>query len=210
MSFSFGQVVTLSGVNARTLDHWAATGFLTPSVKDAVGTGTRRVYSFSDVVAARAAKELRSAGISLQSLRTVVKLLRRTEFGVDLAEACLIVSGKGACVKDDQYLIAVLATHGQTHLPFTILNLGPTLKLIRYQADQIGASSSRAEPVIAATAAIRKPPRRSRQLSFGFSLGPADAGTVQPTKPIPHPPTSVSSGEAGTVDWRNTRGRKGA
>src|SRR5207247_325438 len=94
-SYSFGQVVRLSGVKSRTLDHWAATSFLCPSIKKADGTGTRRVYSFSDVVAARVARDLRSAGASLQGLRKVVKELRKREFTQQpLAEARLIVSGR--------------------------------------------------------------------------------------------------------------------
>lgn len=92
-SFRFGEVEALSGVKARTLDNWAATGFLRPSVRKAAGSGTRRAYSFSDVVAARVAKDLRSAGASLQGLRKVVKELRRMDFANPLGETRLIVPG---------------------------------------------------------------------------------------------------------------------
>jgi DNA-binding transcriptional MerR regulator len=208
-SFSFGQVAALSDIKPRTLDHWAATGFLAPSIKAAVGTGTRRVYSFSDVVAARAAKALRSAGISLQSLRKVVQELRRTEFGPNLSEACLILSGKNVYVKDDHYLITMLAEPGQAHLPFTVLKLGPTLRALRHQVDQISASPAHVELLINPSAVMgRKAPTRSRQLSLGFSQGSSEP-TVAP-KPINQALTSMANEGEGSRDPQNIGERKGA
>ena len=208
-SFSFGQVAALAEVKPRTLDHWAATGFLSPSIKEAVGTGTRRVYSFSDVVAARTAKDLRSAGISLHSLRKVVKELRRTEFVANLVEACLIVTGKNVYVKDDQFLISMLAEAGKAHLPFTVLKLGPILRVLRHQVELIGVTSARTEPLLDATAAVgRKTPQRSRQLSLGFVQGCAE--DAAPPKPITQALTSTTIEGEASRDRQNVGERKGA
>jgi DNA-binding transcriptional MerR regulator len=130
-------VVRLSGVKARTLDHWAATNFLAPSIKKAGGTGTRRVYSFSDVVAARAARELRSAGASLQGLRKAVKELQKREFARPLAETRLIVSGKDVHLKTNQEVISMLQYPGQALLPFTVMNLGATVEALRSKAKKV-------------------------------------------------------------------------
>jgi len=134
-SFSFGQVVHLSGVKARTLDHWAATAFLPPSLRKAGGSGTKRAYSFADVVAARVAKDLRSAGASLQGLRKVVRELRKMDFTNPLAEALLIVSGKEVYLYDNQELISILGDPKQAIFPFFVLNLDETLSLIRRRPD---------------------------------------------------------------------------
>ena len=140
---------------------------------------------------ARVTKELRSAGISLQSLRSVVKQLRKTDFSANLAEARLVVSGKGVYVKDDQCLISMLFDPGQTQLPFTVLHLGHTLKVIRSEADQMGSSSLRFGPMIARTAGARPPQRHSRQLSLGLSLGPAESEPAKTTEPTLHPRISA-------------------
>lgn len=129
--FSLGDVVRYSGVKPRTLDHWAATGFLPPSVKRADGTGTKRVYAFCDVVAARVANDLRSAGVSLQGLRKVVRQLRKMDFRNPLAESCLVISGKEVLLRDHEGLMALLRKPGQTHFLFTALNLGETVELLR-------------------------------------------------------------------------------
>jgi DNA-binding transcriptional MerR regulator len=141
--FSFGQVVKLSCVKARTLDHWAATGFLPPSIRKAKGTGTKRVYAFSDVVAARVVSDLRAAGASLQGLRKVVRELRKMDFTSPLAEARLIVSGKDVYLKDNQELISVLRNPGQAHFPFTVLDLEATVKILRSQAETTAAAEKR-------------------------------------------------------------------
>ena len=156
--FRFGQVARLSGIEPRTLDHWAATGFLVPSVKKADGTGTRRVYSFSDLVAARVVKELRSAGASLQGLRKVVKALRRREFAENLGEARLIVSGRDVYLQDHHDLISMLDSPGQAHFPFTVLDLGTTVRTLRSEAEKIKAAAY----IMCASATVLKARRIAR------------------------------------------------
>jgi DNA-binding transcriptional MerR regulator len=141
--FSLGELARLSGVKPRTLDHWAATGFLRPSIRKAEGTGTKRVYSFSDAVAARAVRELRDAGVSLQSLRKVVSQLRKLRFtDRPLSEVRLIVSGKDVCLKDNQHVISMLRHPGQAFLPFTVLDLPATVEAIQRGAVQIKAKAA--------------------------------------------------------------------
>jgi DNA-binding transcriptional MerR regulator len=128
--FSLGDVVKFSGVKSRTLDHWAPTGFLKPSIKRAAGTGSKRVYGFSDVVAARVANDLRSAGVSLQALRKVVRQLQKMNFAYPLTETCLIISGKEVYLRSNEGLMALLQRPGQTHFLFTAMNLGQTVELL--------------------------------------------------------------------------------
>ena len=39
----------IAGITYRQLDYWTRTGLVTPSVKDAHGSGTQRLYSFQDL-----------------------------------------------------------------------------------------------------------------------------------------------------------------
>src|SRR5258706_15415648 len=93
-SFSTGETTRITGVPYRTLDHWAKTKFIVPSIADAEGIGTERKYAFNDLVALRVARELREAGVSKQALRRIVDRLR-TWKGLQspLGESHLMVVG---------------------------------------------------------------------------------------------------------------------
>ena len=98
-TFGFGRVARLSGVRRATLDVWAKTGFLAPSVKKAAGTGSTRAYSARDVVAARVANRLRQAGVELEGLRHIVAFVQKSRSLKDPpAGTRLIVTGKSCRV----------------------------------------------------------------------------------------------------------------
>src|ERR1041384_2470738 len=100
-----GQVARLSGVPYRTVDYWATTGFIPPSVQAAHGRGQWRGYAFRDLVQLRVAKRLRDAGISLQGLRKINACLQE-ESGLEapLADMYLVTNGRDVyevrCGKD--------------------------------------------------------------------------------------------------------------
>jgi len=70
------EVCRVVGISYRQLDYWARTGLVTPSVKDAGGSGTQRLYSFQDLVQLRVIKKLLDAGVSLQRIRKAVDFLQ--------------------------------------------------------------------------------------------------------------------------------------
>ena len=80
------------GITYRQLDYWARTGLVVPSVRDASGSGTQRLYSFRDMVVLKVVKRLLDAGVSLQNIRKAIDALRQR--GVDdLAGITLISDG---------------------------------------------------------------------------------------------------------------------
>lgn len=119
--FSTAQVEHLTGINAKTLHFWDRSGFLSPSLVQAHGTGSRRVYSFRDLVALRVAAQLRDAGISLQSLRKVVAVLRdMRSLENPLAETYLITNGHDVFEKRGDEVMSVLRQPGQSVFSFVI------------------------------------------------------------------------------------------
>ena len=74
--FGGPQVCALVGITYRQLDYWARTGLLRPSIAEARGSGTKRRYSYHDVLELKVIKQLLDAGISLQSARRAVECLR--------------------------------------------------------------------------------------------------------------------------------------
>jgi DNA-binding transcriptional MerR regulator len=102
MTFGKKTAIALTGVTGRQLEHWAVTGIVRPSVKAAAGKGSRREYSFKDLVALKLAKRLRDEGISLQKIRKSLAWLRRhfPEVAAPLAELRFLTNGVDLFVLD--------------------------------------------------------------------------------------------------------------
>ena len=81
-----------AGITYRQLDYWARTALVVPSVRDASGSGTQRLYSFRDIVVLKVVKRLLDAGVSLQNIRRAIEALR-VRGGEDLAGITLISDG---------------------------------------------------------------------------------------------------------------------
>lgn len=83
---------TVAGITYRQLDYWARTGLVEPTIRQATGSGTQRLYSFQDVLVLKVVKRLLDTGVSLQNIRTAIEHLRAT--GVDdLASVTLMSDG---------------------------------------------------------------------------------------------------------------------
>ena len=81
-----------AGITYRQLDYWARTGLVEPTVREATGSGTSRLYSFRDILVLKIVKKLLDAGVSLQNIRSAVGALR--DRGVEqLAQTTLISDG---------------------------------------------------------------------------------------------------------------------
>src|ERR1700674_2076610 len=87
------QVTAITGVSYQTLNLWARTGLVEPSIARAAGTGTERIYSFRDLIALKLAVELRKGGVTTRALRKVIEFLRGSS-GLEnpLSEARLVVT----------------------------------------------------------------------------------------------------------------------
>src|SRR6188768_589770 len=81
-----------AGITYRQLDYWARTTLVVPSVRDASGSGTQRLYSFRDLVVLKVVKRLLDAGVSLQNIRKAIETLRSRGVA-DLAGITLISDG---------------------------------------------------------------------------------------------------------------------
>src|SRR5262249_38750201 len=87
-------VCKLTGISYRQLDYWARTRLVTPSIRPADGSGSQRLYSFSDVVELRIIKRLLDTGVSLRRIRQAIDHLRREASGTPLSEITLVSDGE--------------------------------------------------------------------------------------------------------------------
>jgi DNA-binding transcriptional MerR regulator len=91
------QVCHIVGITYRQLDYWARTDLLRPSISDARGSGTQRIYSYTDLLQLKVIKQLLDAGVSLRHTRKAIECLRASGDGV--ASASLVIA-------DDQSVLA--------------------------------------------------------------------------------------------------------
>ena len=70
------EVCNIVGITYRQLDYWARTGLVRPSVKDAKGSGSQRLYSFQDLAMLRLIKRMLDSGVNLQQVRKAMKTLK--------------------------------------------------------------------------------------------------------------------------------------
>jgi DNA-binding transcriptional MerR regulator len=75
-TYSTGEIAFLSGFSTRQIGYWARQEILVPSVQQAHGSGTRRRYSFDDLLQLRFIRQLTNHGWSLQKIREAITRLR--------------------------------------------------------------------------------------------------------------------------------------
>ena len=102
-----------AGITYRQLDYWARTGLVEPGVRPATGSGTQRLYGFTDILVLKIVKRLLDTGVSLQQIRSAVQFLR--DRGVDdLAGITLMSDGASVyeCTSADEVVDLVQGGQG--------------------------------------------------------------------------------------------------
>jgi DNA-binding transcriptional MerR regulator len=120
IGYSGTQTAKVVGISYRQLDYWARTDLIRPSLTDAAGSGSRRRYSYSDLLELKTIKKLIDAGIKLEQIRKVFEYLRE-HVATDIASAHIVIDGNSVVLCDGDQLIDVLK-HGQGVL--NVLSLG--------------------------------------------------------------------------------------
>ncbi|MCU0271116.1 MAG: MerR family transcriptional regulator [Acidimicrobiales bacterium] len=90
--FSGSRAAEIVGITYRQLDYWARTDLVRPSLADATGSGSRRRYSYRDLLELKVIKRLLDAGIKLETVREVFEYLREN-LGEDIVSANLVIQG---------------------------------------------------------------------------------------------------------------------
>jgi DNA-binding transcriptional MerR regulator len=105
--YSGTKAAAIVGISYRQLDYWARTNLVRPSLADASGSGSRRLYGYRDLLELRVIKSLLDAGIKLESVRTAFEYLRE-HMDTDIASAHLVISGEKVLLCDGDSLIDVM------------------------------------------------------------------------------------------------------
>ena len=152
------QACKIVDVTYRQLDYWTRTGLVVPSVQEAQGSGTQRLYSFNDLLQLKVIKSLTDAGASLQKVRQAIDYVRNHLQG-DWSRVTIVTDGRGvyACTSDEeiidllrsgQVVLGALVAVGKVRdeLAGTLRNLRPRSEPVTYLSDE-SATAARAEEV---------------------------------------------------------------
>lgn len=93
LTFSGQRAARYAGISYRQLDYWARTDMIRPSLVDATGSGSRRLYGIVDLIKLNLAKMLLDAGHNLGVVRSV---LGQIPLGGDLTSQVIVISDRHA------------------------------------------------------------------------------------------------------------------
>ena len=141
------QVCDIVGITYRQLDYWARTDLLKPSISEARGSGTQRLYSYRDLLDLKVIKRLLDAGVSLKSARRAIVCLREG-LGESLATANLVLNGEGSVLARTGDEIIDLLRGGQG-----VLNIVPLAGVL----EELDAAILELRPVDGEAASVKAP-----------------------------------------------------
>ena len=105
------RAAVIAGITYRHLDSWARTDLVMPSLARATGSGSRRLYSYRDLLELRAVKSLLDAGIRLDLVREVFAYLT-DQLDEDVTQVNLVISGSSVMVRTGEEEIVDLLRNG--------------------------------------------------------------------------------------------------
>lgn len=113
MSFNTLTISKITGLTVRQIDYWDKTHFIKPSLKEASGYGTSRLFSFIDLVQLKVAKTLIDKGVTFQKLRKAITYLKKNFPDIEkpLAEMRFLTDGETIFVltKDKKTILDALS-----------------------------------------------------------------------------------------------------
>lgn len=144
------QVCNIVGISYRQLDYWARTKLVPPSIRPARGSGSQRLYSFSDLVDLKLIKKLLETGVSLQRVREAIDYLH--SLGHDLSGVTIASDGKSvyACKSPEEVYDLLLGGQGVFGIA-----IDPVLEELEGSVSALRAGEGL--PALAAVAATDKP-----------------------------------------------------
>ncbi|MGI8663630.1 MAG: MerR family transcriptional regulator [Acidimicrobiales bacterium] len=147
-AYSGTRAAEVVGITYRQLDYWARTDLVRPALTDAAGSGSRRRYSYRNLLELKIIKQLLDAGIKLEVVREVFTNLR-AQVGDDITSAKIVIDGTTAVLARDDGELIDLVHRGQGVL--NVLSLGrvaeeveASISMLPSAQRALGARSSKA------------------------------------------------------------------
>ena len=110
-TYSGHSAAEIVGITYRQIDYWASTNLIRPTAADASGSGSRRRYTYKDLLELKVIKTMLDAGIKLPKIRDVFAYMRE-HVDTEIASAHIVIDGNSVILCDGDNLVDVLR-HGQ-------------------------------------------------------------------------------------------------
>ena len=120
------EVAFTTGFSVRQLDYWARSKILEPSIQSATGSGTRRFYSFGDLIQLHLIKKLKVSKWSTQRIRLALASARLIMLDENPHEYAVVLGAGRSLVaifktkEGERLVIEALSKGGQTVLPLVL------------------------------------------------------------------------------------------
>lgn len=149
-----GTVEALDGAQASratsvaywTLYSWDRSGLLKPSKRVGEGNATRRLYSFTDLLAVRVLKRLRSQGAPTRRIRKALRTLRATKSDLtsSLGAKLIAVDDDVKVILDEETLVSLVRAPMQHESRvILVLDLHAEAEALRKRIDEVRAMPRR-------------------------------------------------------------------
>lgn len=116
-AYTTAEVARMTGFSIRQLDYWAQQGILEPGIQPSHGPGTRRLYSFEDIIQLRFIRQIKQRGWSTQKIRAAIVQLRIVMEHPDPLKSAVLVDGK-------RTILAICKTRDGERILLDTLNAG--------------------------------------------------------------------------------------
>ncbi|MCK9276393.1 MAG: type II toxin-antitoxin system HicB family antitoxin [Syntrophales bacterium] len=139
MNFNTATVAQITGLSKRRIGYMDSTDLIKPSVQEAAGYGSTRLYSFIDLVQLMVAKNLLQK-VSMQKIRKAVQYLKKAmpDIQKPLANLRFLTDGETIFVitEDSQKILDVLKS-GQ--FVMTVVALGEIVEELKGKVESISS-----------------------------------------------------------------------
>ncbi|MFN8015090.1 MAG: MerR family transcriptional regulator [Acidimicrobiia bacterium] len=142
--FSSKQTCEIVGISYRQLDYWDTKGLFVPT-ETANGSGSRRRYSFEDLIKLRVIKKMLDNGMKLEEIKRATDFLSRQ--GIDFGGADLIMTKDNVFLNDANNPGALVDLIKTGQGVFTIVALSQASQDVQ---EQISNQSSKERKIQAA------------------------------------------------------------
>jgi len=138
LAFNSKTACKLIGITKRQIGYWDETHLIKPSVQEAGGRGSIRLYSFADLVQLAVVKSLIDQGISLQKIRKSINYLKKNfpQIEKPLAQLKFLTDGKTIFVLTSNNK-EILDTLAEGQLVFSIA-LGQIIENLKGEVKSMG------------------------------------------------------------------------
>lgn len=137
------EVCKIAAISYRQLDYWTRTGLVSASLAQARGSGTPRLYAYTDLVEVRVVKQLLDGGLSLQRARKAIEYLREN-LGEELASANLVIDSDHSVLTRSDGEIVDLLHKGQGVL--NVIPLSGLKEELDARIHELRPAAERSEP----------------------------------------------------------------